>query len=104
VQKNLPFDKIFYLLHVPQETFLYQNETVQTLTCIQHPWCKNKNNGDILTNTSHFFLVGFYVAQTQDMLGHMAAFQLYRWRKTSGAPLCIIQGSNEHQSRTTNVR
>jgi hypothetical protein len=33
----------------------------------------------------------------------MATFQLYWLRKTSGALLCIISGTNGHLSRTTNV-
>ena len=35
--------------------------------------------------------------------GYMATFQLYWWRKTSGAPLCIISGMSRHLSRTTDV-
>jgi hypothetical protein len=32
----------------------------------------------------------------------MVRFQLYWWRKTSGALPCIISGTNRHLSRTTN--
>ena len=46
---------------------------------------------------SFFFLcVGFFVDYT-------ATFQLYWWRKTSGAPPCIIPGMSGHLSRTTDV-
>jgi hypothetical protein len=34
---------------------------------------------------------------------HMATFQLYWWRKTSGTLPCIILGTNGQLSRTTNV-
>jgi hypothetical protein len=36
-------------------------------------------------------------------IGHMATFQLYWWRKTSGALPCINSGTNGHMSRTTDV-
>jgi hypothetical protein len=35
--------------------------------------------------------------------GNRVIFQLYWWRKTSGALLCIIWGTSRHLSRTTNV-
>jgi hypothetical protein len=35
--------------------------------------------------------------------GHMATFQLYWWRKISGALLWIISGTNGYLSRTTYV-
>ena len=31
-------------------------------------------------------------------------FQLYWWKKTSGAPSCIISDTSRHLSRTTNVQ
>jgi hypothetical protein len=34
-------------------------------------------------------------------IGHIATFQLYWWRKTSGALPCIISGTDGHLSRTT---
>jgi hypothetical protein len=33
----------------------------------------------------------------------MATFQLFWWRKTSGALPCIISGTNGHLTRTTDV-
>jgi hypothetical protein len=36
-------------------------------------------------------------------IGPFATFQLYWWRKTSGALPCIISGPNGHSSRTTDV-
>jgi hypothetical protein len=36
-------------------------------------------------------------------IGHMATFQFYWWRKTSGGLLYIISGRNRHLSKTTDV-
>jgi hypothetical protein len=36
-------------------------------------------------------------------IGHLATFQLYWWRKTSGALPCVISGTNEHLSRTNDL-
>jgi hypothetical protein len=34
-------------------------------------------------------------------IGYMATFLLYLKRKTSGAPLCIVSGTNRHLSKAT---
>jgi hypothetical protein len=46
-------------------------------------------------------IVGF--TSHRHSIGHIATFQLYWWRRTSGALLCIISGTNGHLSRTTDV-
>jgi hypothetical protein len=50
-----------------------------------------------------FLLEGVGLTSHQQSTGHMATFQLYWWRKTSGTPLYIISGTNRHLSRTTNI-
>jgi hypothetical protein len=47
------------------------------------------------------FVFGF--TSHRHSIGHVATFQLYWWKKTSGAPPCIISGTNGHLSRTTDV-
>ena len=42
--------------------------------------------------------VGFTLHQ--HCKGYMATFQLYPWRKTSGASLCIISGMGGDQPKT----
>jgi hypothetical protein len=48
-----------------------------------------------------FVWLGFTLHQHK--ISHMTTFQLYWWRKTSGALPCIISGTNGHLSRTTDV-
>jgi hypothetical protein len=48
-----------------------------------------------------FVCFGFYVTLTQ--YRSYQTFQLYWWRKTSGALPCIISNTNGHPSRTTDV-
>jgi hypothetical protein len=36
----------------------------------------------------------------QHNIDHMGTFQVYWWRNTSGASLCVITGTNGHLSRT----
>ena len=39
----------------------------------------------------------------QHCKGYIATFQLYWWRKTSGAPSCIVSGMSGHLSRITDI-
>ena len=45
----------------------------------------------------------FDLMSHQHCKGYMVTFQLYWWKKTSGAPSCIISGKRWHPSRTTNI-
>ena len=48
------------------------------------------------TPTSHLNNISFWVRQHCKV--YMTTFQHYWWRKTSGAPLCIISGKSEPKS------
>ena len=51
-----------------------------------------------------FLLLLLSFTSHQQCKGYLATFQLYWWRKTLGAPPCIISGTNWHLSRTNNVQ
>jgi hypothetical protein len=47
-------------------------------------------------------LIGFYMTPTK-YRSYLMTFQLYWWRKISGALLCIISGTEGHLNITTDV-
>jgi hypothetical protein len=57
--------------------------------------------GKLSSRFEYFFYLGF--TSHRHSIGHLATFQLYWWRKTSGTPPSMLLGTNGLLSRTTDV-